>query len=178
MVFLRVYLISNIFIALIILIVFSKINSKFNLKLALTFFRGVLIGFFLIQLLVFLLNLIFLDSVGVFLSRSQGPYAKAYSLMFACNYALPILLFFKAGKKFWAILTVSGLIGISPFFEKFVIISTSLHRDYVGNGQNNFILDYILSSLLIPSFICLVFIVIDFIKNKNRINLDEREDIL
>src|ERR671918_52501 len=66
-----------------------------------------------------------------FLNRALGPYAWAYWIMVSCNVISPQVFWFKKARTSIPILfTVSIIINIGMWFERFVIITTSLHRDF------------------------------------------------
>jgi molybdopterin-containing oxidoreductase family membrane subunit len=70
-----------------------------------------------------------------FLNRATGPYWWAYLIMMTCNVISPQLLWFKKLRRnlvFTFILSI--FINIGMWFERFVIIVTSLHRDYLPSS--------------------------------------------
>jgi Ni/Fe-hydrogenase subunit HybB-like protein len=70
-----------------------------------------------------------------FLNRAFGPYAWAYWIMVSCNVILPQILWWKKARTNLAILFVMSLIvNVGMWFERFVIIVTSLHRDYLPSS--------------------------------------------
>ncbi len=65
-----------------------------------------------------------------FENRMQGPYAWAYWTMVVCNVAVPQVLWSRRFRREpWALFTVAIFINIGMWFERFVIIVTSLQRD-------------------------------------------------
>ena len=54
------------------------------------------------------------------------------------------LLVKKLGTNFWYVLFVAFCMKIRNYFERFVIITTSLHRDYLPDNGNNEFTDSIL----------------------------------
>ena len=71
----------------------------------------------------------------VFLNRAQGPYAWAYWIMISCNVISPQLFWFKAIRtNIGALFALSIFINIGMWFERFVIVITSLHRDYLPSA--------------------------------------------
>jgi hypothetical protein len=72
-----------------------------------------------------------------FINRATGPYAWAYWIMFVSALILPLTLFIKKlTSKFWYVLLVVFGMKSGMYFERFVIIVTSFHRDYLpGNGN-------------------------------------------
>lgn len=70
-----------------------------------------------------------------FMNRATGPYWWAYWIMMSCNVISPQLLWFKKLRRnlvFTFILSI--FINIGMWFERFVIIVTSLHRDYLPSS--------------------------------------------
>ncbi len=67
-----------------------------------------------------------------FKNRAFGPYWWAYWSMISCNVISPHLFWFKwCRKTMWFVWGVSIIVNIGMWFERFVIIVTSLHRDYL-----------------------------------------------
>src|SRR6476661_7206021 len=70
-----------------------------------------------------------------FLNRISGPYWWAYWCMMTCNVITPQLFWFK---KIRTSITISWvlsiIVNIGMWFERFVIIVTSLHRDYLPSS--------------------------------------------
>ncbi len=70
-----------------------------------------------------------------FVNRATGPYAWTYWTMVSCNVISPQLLWFKklrTNTVFVFILSI--FVNIGMWFERFVIIVTSLHRDYLPSS--------------------------------------------
>jgi molybdopterin-containing oxidoreductase family membrane subunit len=74
-----------------------------------------------------------------FINRMFGPYAWAYWSMITCNVISPQLFWFKRLRTSLPIMfMVSIVINIGMWFERFVIIVTSLHRDYLPSSWGYF----------------------------------------
>jgi molybdopterin-containing oxidoreductase family membrane subunit len=70
-----------------------------------------------------------------FKNRAFGPYWWAYWTMISCNVISPQLFWFKWCRTSpWFIFIVSIFINIGMWFERFVIVITSLHRDYLPSS--------------------------------------------
>ncbi len=70
-----------------------------------------------------------------FLNRATGPYWWAYWIMMTCNVISPQLLWFKKLRRSLAFtFGLSIFINIGMWFERFVIVVTSLHRDYLPSS--------------------------------------------
>jgi hypothetical protein len=70
-----------------------------------------------------------------FINRATGPYWWAYWSMMTCNVITP-QLFWSAKLRDQCIATfiISIFVNIGMWFERFVIIVTSLHRDYLPSS--------------------------------------------
>jgi molybdopterin-containing oxidoreductase family membrane subunit len=75
----------------------------------------------------------------VFKNRAGGPYAWAYWTMISCNVLSPQVFWFKRFRTSIPVMfVVSILINIGMWFERFVIIVTSLHRDFLPSSWGYF----------------------------------------
>ena len=71
----------------------------------------------------------------VFLNRAFGPYAWAYWTMVSCNVLFPQLFWFKKIRRSIPITFVLViLVNLGMWMERFVIIVTSLHRDFLPSS--------------------------------------------
>ena len=69
------------------------------------------------------------------LNRAFGPFAWAFWTMIGCNVLIPQLLWFRRIRTNVAVVfVISLLINVGMWFERFVIIVTSLHRDYLPSN--------------------------------------------
>ncbi len=75
-----------------------------------------------------------------FLNRVSGPFAWAYWIMMSCNVIVPQIFWIKKFRRSIPIMFVcSLLINIGMWFERFTIIVTSLHRDFLPASWNHYI---------------------------------------
>ncbi|MBX3225842.1 MAG: polysulfide reductase NrfD [Labilithrix sp.] len=74
-----------------------------------------------------------------FKNRAFGPYAWAYWTMISCNVLSPQVFWFKRLRTSIPVMFVASiLINIGMWFERFVIIVTSLHRDFIPSSWGYF----------------------------------------
>ena len=74
-----------------------------------------------------------------FLNRATGPYWWAYLLMMSCNVVSPQIMWFKKIRTSIIIsFIISIVVNVGMWFERFVIIVTSLHRDYLPSSWTMF----------------------------------------
>ncbi len=89
----------------------------------------------------------------VFLNRALGPYAWAYWIMVSCNVIVPQVFWFKKFRRTIPLLfIVSIFVNIGMWFERFVIIVTGLHRDFLPSSWGYYTPTFWEISALIGSF--------------------------
>ncbi len=88
-----------------------------------------------------------------FFNRAFGPYAWAYWLMFSCNVLVPQIFWFKRFRKNIRVLFVASLlVNVGMWFERFNIVVTSLHRDYLPSSWTMYAPSLIELGILLGSF--------------------------
>ena len=88
-----------------------------------------------------------------FMNRAMGPYAWAYWTMVTCNVFLPQLFWFKKIRSTILLLyPIVLLINLGMWLERFVIIVTSLTRDYLPSSWSDFAPTWVDVGLLVGSF--------------------------
>ena len=76
----------------------------------------------------------------IFLQRAMGPYAWGYWTMISCNVLVPQLFWFKKIRNNIPMLFIATIfINIGMWFERFVIIVTSLHRDFLPSSWAHYV---------------------------------------
>ena len=89
----------------------------------------------------------------VFLNRALGPYEWAYWTMVGCNVLSPQFFWFRKVRTTpWMIFILTIFVNIGMWFERFVIIVTSLHRDYLPSSWAMYRPTFIEVAILIGSF--------------------------
>lgn len=74
-----------------------------------------------------------------FKNRATGPYWWAYWIMISCNVISPHLFWFKwCRTNVVFVWFVAAVVNVGMWFERFVIIVTSLHRDYLASSWGYF----------------------------------------
>lgn len=67
-----------------------------------------------------------------FLNRAVGPFAWSYWIMVSCNVVVPQIFWFRRMRRSIPVMfLVSILVNVGMWFERFTIIVTSLHRDFI-----------------------------------------------
>jgi hypothetical protein len=76
---------------------------------------------------------------SIFINRATGDYWWAYWSMITCNLIIPQLLWMKSWRRTpWKLLIVVTFVNVGMWWERFVIIVQSLHRDYLPGSWGNF----------------------------------------
>jgi Ni/Fe-hydrogenase subunit HybB-like protein len=71
----------------------------------------------------------------VFMNRAMGPMAWAYWTMVSCNVLIPQFFWFRRVRTNLAVVFVLAIfVNIGMWFERFVIVVTSLHRDFLPSS--------------------------------------------
>jgi Ni/Fe-hydrogenase subunit HybB-like protein len=69
------------------------------------------------------------------LNRMAGPYAVMYWSLIACNIVTPQFLWFrKVRSKVGALFAIAMVVNLGMWLERFVIVVTSLHRDFLPSA--------------------------------------------
>ena len=89
----------------------------------------------------------------VFLNRAMGPMSWAYWTMVCCNVLIPQVLWFRPLRRNIAfVFAISIVVNIGMWFERFVIIVTSLHRDFLPSSWASYTPTTIEIATLVGSF--------------------------
>ncbi|WP_437185004.1 NrfD/PsrC family molybdoenzyme membrane anchor subunit [Planctomicrobium sp. SH668] len=98
------------------------------------------------------------------LNRMFGEYWWSYWALILCNVAIPQILWFPwARKNVWVLFTVSIIINIGMWLERFVIVVTSLSSDFMPSSWDSYYPTFWDWSTYIGTmglFVCLLFIFI------------------
>ncbi len=88
-----------------------------------------------------------------FLNRAFGPYAWGYWIMVTCNVVSPQLFWFKRIRtKPAAMFLVYVLVTIGMWFERFVIVVSSLSRDFLPSSWDYYVPTWVDLLTLLGSF--------------------------
>lgn len=112
-------------------------KNRFETKKVLNLIRWTIIIYTIFTFIFYLTGMVINPDEYAFIKRATGPYAWAYWIMFLGALILPLTLFIKKlASKFWYVLLVAFGMKSGMYFERFVIITTSFHRDYQTENEN------------------------------------------
>jgi molybdopterin-containing oxidoreductase family membrane subunit len=88
-----------------------------------------------------------------FLNRLRGPFAWGFWIMVSCNVLIPHLFWFKKIRlSLPVVFVITILVNIGMWFERFVIIVTSLHRDFLPSSWSSYVPTLVEIATLLGSF--------------------------
>jgi molybdopterin-containing oxidoreductase family membrane subunit len=110
----------------------------------------------------------------VFINRAFGPYAWAYWIMVSCNVFIPQLFWFKKLRRSVPVMMVIVIfVNVGMWFERFVIVVTSLHRDYLPSSWGMYAPTLYDAGILLGSFGLFFTLVILFTKTLPVVSISE-----
>jgi molybdopterin-containing oxidoreductase family membrane subunit len=100
-------------------------------------------------------------------NRVLGPYGPLYALLLVCNVAVPQLLWLRSVRSnVLALFAISLVVSVGMWLERFIIVVTSLHRDFLPSAWANYtptFWDWATFIGTIGLFITLLFLFIRFL---------------
>ena len=115
----------------------------------------------------------------IFQWRPTGDYAVGFWIMAICNTVVPLFLLVKKIRtSIAALFVISILINIGMWYERFVIIITSVARDFIPHAWGYFAPSPIEYGIMIGSFSLFFFLFCLFIKHMPSISMTEVKEML
>jgi molybdopterin-containing oxidoreductase family membrane subunit len=109
-----------------------------------------------------------------FLNRISGPYWWAFALMVFCNVLVPQVHWFKKARTSLLLMfVVSILVNVGMWFERFVIVVTSLHRDFLPSSWGMYKPTLVDIGILLGSFGLFFTLVLIFVRVLPAISMTE-----
>lgn len=131
-------------------------KNRFETKRALNLVRWIIVVYTILNTAYFMFGTP-IEEMEVFMDRATGPYKAAYWFMLISSTILPFtLLIKKLSTSVFFLLAVAFLMKVGMYFERFVIITTSIHRDslstsYASDWKEDTI--YAFTAIVIQGFI-------------------------
>ncbi len=86
------------------------------------------------------------------------PYGWAYYIMMSCNVLSPQIFWFrKMRRNLTVTFFMTVIVNIGMWFERFVIIVSSIYRDYIPSGWSNLLFTQYLGGRILPGNLWIVF---------------------
>lgn len=113
------------------------------------------------------------------LNRAMGPYALFFWIMISCNVAFPQLFWFRAIRRnLWLVFPIVVLVNVGMWMERFVIIVTSLHRDFIPAMWGMYRPTWVDYGLLLGSFGFFFMMLLLFVRFLPAITISELKNVL
>lgn len=147
-------------------------KNRFQTKKALNVISWIILTYTIVMIIYSIIGIIFYYNEFAFVNRATGPYKLFFWFMFLSANVFPFTLFIKKFRtKFFYVLVVAFFMKIGAYFERFVIITTSLHRDY-AEGHEFSDLFFLLSILMLQGFLLAIILlgILEIIERKNQRN--------
>jgi Ni/Fe-hydrogenase subunit HybB-like protein len=100
-------------------------------------------------------------------NRPFGPYAHTWWMMMSCNVLIPQLLWWpRVRASVWFLWVISIVVNIGMWLERYVIVVTSLHRDFLPSSWGMYhgtVWDYATFYGTLGLFLTLIFLFIRFL---------------
>ena len=110
----------------------------------------------------------------VFLNRAFGKYAWAYWIMVSCNVIFTQLFWFKKIRRnIVAMFIIGVLVNVGMWFERFVIVVTTLSRDFLPSSWDYYKPTLVDIGILLGSFGLFFTLVILFIRSLPVVSISE-----
>ncbi len=117
--------------------------------------------------------------VYAFMNRAVGPYWWAYWTMISCNVVIPQLFWFRKFRRSIPVMfVVSIFVNIGMWFERFVIVVTSLHRDFLPSNWGMYAWSWFDTAILFGSFGMFLTIFMLYLKFVPAISIAEVKPVL
>jgi molybdopterin-containing oxidoreductase family membrane subunit len=117
--------------------------------------------------------------IEVFRYRMLGDYRVGFWIMVVCNTVIPLLFFLKRIRTSirW-LFALSLLINVGMWFERFVIIITSVARDFIPHAWGLYAPTAIEFGIMIGSFCLFFFLFLLFVKHLPSVSMTEIKETL
>ncbi|MFH1981517.1 MAG: NrfD/PsrC family molybdoenzyme membrane anchor subunit [Pseudomonadota bacterium] len=116
---------------------------------------------------------------AIFKWRATGDYRVGFWIMVICNTVVPLTLFFKSVRtSIPKLLIVSILVNVGMWYERFVIIVTSVAHDFIPNAWGHYTPTAVEFGIMIGSFCLFFFLFLLFVKHLPAISMTEIKETL
>jgi len=113
------------------------------------------------------------------LNRMFGPYAPYYWALIACNVLVPQLLWIRSVRSHALILwVISIVVNVGMWLERFVIVVTSLHRDFLPSAWGTYTATFWDWALFAGTIGFFVFLLLLFIRFLPMISISEMRGLV
>jgi Ni/Fe-hydrogenase subunit HybB-like protein len=112
-------------------------------------------------------------------NRMRGPYAPVYWALIACVVVIPQALWWPAVRRSpWVLFWISIVINIGMWLERFMLIVTSLHRDFLPSAWGMFYPTFWDWAILVGSIGFFLWLFLVFVRLLPLISMKEMRELL
>ncbi|HET9580486.1 MAG TPA: NrfD/PsrC family molybdoenzyme membrane anchor subunit [Usitatibacter sp.] len=116
--------------------------------------------------------------IGMTTSRFSGPYAFVYWGVILCNVVIPQLLWWRRARRSpWTLFALSLVIQLGMWSERFMIVVTSLSRDFLPSSWGIFVPTFWDVSMLVASIGFFAFLFLVFLRVLPAITIFEMREL-
>ncbi|MBW2449008.1 MAG: polysulfide reductase NrfD, partial [Deltaproteobacteria bacterium] len=117
--------------------------------------------------------------MAIFKYRPTGDYAVGFWIMVVCNTLIPLLFFFKRIRTTipW-LFGISIIVNIGMWYERFVIIISSVSRDFIPHAWGLYSPTMIEFGIMFGAFCLFFFLFFLFVKHLPSVSMTEMKEIL
>lgn len=109
----------------------------------------------------------------------SGPYTTYYYWMFACNVIIPQLFWFRyCRQNLWIVFIVVNFVNAGMWFERFVIIPTSVARDFLPGQWGYYTASWVEKLMFLGTFGMFMMLFLLFIRFLPVIAISEVKGVL
>ncbi len=117
--------------------------------------------------------------IAIFKWRALGHYRVGFWIMVICNTIIPLFLFLKRVRRsiIW-LFVISIFINIGMWFERFVIIISSVAHDFMPHAWGLYWPTVVEMGIMVGSFSLFFFLFILFVKHMPSVSMTENKEVL
>jgi Ni/Fe-hydrogenase subunit HybB-like protein len=117
--------------------------------------------------------------IAMTMNRFAGPYAPVYWTVIACNVVIPQLLWLRRVRhSVWALFALSLVIQLGMWSERFMIVVSSLNRDFLPSSWGLFVPTFWDVSMLVGSIGLFAFLFLCFLRVLPAITIFEMRELV
>lgn len=115
--------------------------------------------------------------IAIFQYRPTGDYAIGFWIMVVCNTLVPMLFFFKRVRtSLFYMFSISILVNIGMWYERFVIIISSVSHDFLPHAWGLYTPTIVEFGIMLGSFSLFFFLFVLFIKHMPSVSMTEMKE--
>jgi hypothetical protein len=164
--FLESWIFAFVFPIILVLGIYNKIQKGFDLSLPLLVFKYILVFEATIKTVWIVQRLLFSDTNTYFEESGTGGYVFAFVMFGGLGAITYFALLSKYSKKYLVILFISLFLNFFFYRTKYIILSSSIHRDYESLKEDLTLVTFVGGTIIMTLIYAALFIIFDTVRNK------------